>query len=186
MARNQYSLIPQELFGEDFSPIIRQMRRAINSALQDVWEPVGVSSFRQREFQPEVSVSENEREIRVQAELPGMKENEIEITYEPGNLILKGEKKEEEQRESKERGVHYSEWRYGAFERRIPLRVEVQESQIQANFDRGVLTVVLPKTEQSRQQARRIQVKQGAPQQIEQSAGRGRGESPSPPQQAPH
>ena len=82
--------------------------------------------------------------------------------------------------------MHYSEWRYGAFERRIPLRVEVQESQIQASFDRGVLTVVLPKTEQSRQQARRIQVKQGAPQQIEQSAGRGRGESPSQQPQAPH
>ena len=180
MLRNQYSLIPQELFGDDFSPIIRQMRRAINSALQDVWEPVGISSSRQREFQPEVSVSENEREIRVQAELPGVNENDIEITYEPGNLILKGEKKEEEQRESKERGIRYSEWRYGAFERRIPLRVDVQESQIQASFDRGVLSVVLPKTEQSRQQARRIQVKQGVPQpQLEKPAGKGRGESPS-------
>ena len=185
MPRSDYPLIPQEFFGSDFAPIIRQMRRAINSALQDVWEPVGVSSFRQREFQPEVSVSEDEREIRVQAELPGMKENDIEVTYDSGSLILKGEKKEEEQRESKERGTRYSEWRYGAFERRIPLRVEVEESKIQASFDRGVLTVVLPKTEQSRQQARRIQVKQGAPQQLEQSAGRGRGESPSQ-QQAPH
>ena len=179
MARNQYSLIPQELFGDDFSPILRQMRRAINSALQDVWEPMSIATSRHREFQPEVSVSEDEREIRVQAELPGVKENDIEITYEPGFLILKGEKKEEEQRESKERGVRYSEWRYGSFERRIPLRVEVQEGQIQANFDRGVLTVSLPKTEQSRQQARRIQIKQGAPQQLEKPVGKGRGETPS-------
>jgi HSP20 family protein len=185
MPRGQYSLIPQELFGGDFSPIIRQMRRAINSALQDVWEPVEVSSFRPREFQPEVSVSDNEREVRVQAELPGIKESDIEVSYEPGFLVLKGEKKEEEQRESKVQGTRYSEWRYGAFERRIPLRVDVQETQIQANFDRGVLTVVLPKTEQSRQQARRIQVKPGAPQQIEQSAGRGRGDAP-PEQPAAH
>jgi len=179
MPRSQYSLIPQELFGEDFSPLIKQMRRAINSALQDVWEPVGTPSLRQREFQPEVSVSEDEREIRVEAELPGMKESDIEVTYEPGYLVLKGEKKEQEQRESKIRGARYSEWRYGAFERRIPLRVDVQEGQIQASFDRGVLTVILPKTEQSRLQARRIQVKLGAPPQLEQPAGRGRGETPS-------
>jgi HSP20 family protein len=180
MPRRQYSLIPQELFGDDFSPMIRQMQRAINSAFQDVWEPSGVSSIRQREFQPEVSVSEDEREIRVQAELPGMNETDVEVTYEPGFLLLKGEKKEEQQRESKERGLRYSEWRYGAFERRIPIRAEVQENQIQANFDRGVLTVSLPKTEQARQQARRIQVQQGAPQQqLEKPVGRGRGETPS-------
>jgi HSP20 family protein len=179
MPRSQYSLIPQEFFGEDFSPFIRQMRRAINSALQDVWEPVGIPSLRQREFQPEVSVSEDEREIRVEAELPGMKENEIEVNYEPGYLVLKGEKKEQEHRESKIQGTRYSEWRYGAFERRIPLRVDIQEGQIQASFDRGVLTVVLPKTEQSRLQARRIQVKLGAPPQLEQPVGRGRGETPS-------
>jgi HSP20 family protein len=177
MPRRPYSLFPQEFFGEDFSPFIRQMQRAVNSALQDVWEPVGFASSRQREFQPEVSVSEDEREIRVKAELPGINENDVEVTYEPGFLVLKGEKKEEEQGEQKERGIRYSEWRYGAFERRIPLRAEVQENQIQANFDRGVLTVCLPKTEESRQQARRIQVKPGAPQQLEQSAGRGRGET---------
>jgi len=179
MSRSQYSLIPQEFFSEDFSPIIRQMRRALNSALQDVWEPVGLAPFRHREFQPEVSVSEDEREIRVQAELPGMKESDIEVTYEPGYLVLKGEKKEEEQRESKLQGSRYSEWRYGAFERRIPLRVDVQEAQIQASFDRGILTVCLPKTEQSRLQARRIQVQQGAPRQLEKPVGKGRGETPS-------
>lgn len=179
MPRRQYSLIPQEFFGDEFAPMIRQMQRAMRSALQDVWEPVGFSSIRPREFQPEVSVSEDEREICVQAELPGLSESDVEVTYEPGYLILKGEKKEEEKRELKERGVRYSEWRYGSFERRIPLRAEVQESQIQANFDRGVLTVSLPKTEQARLQARRIQVKPGAPQQLEQSVGRGKGEAPS-------
>jgi HSP20 family protein len=179
MPRSEYPLIPQEFFGNEFSPIIRQMRRAINSALQDVWEPVGFSTLRQREFHPEVSVSEDEREIRVQAELPGMKESDIEVTYEPGYLVLKGEKKEEEQRESKIRGTRYSEWRYGAFERRIPLRVDVQENQIQANFDRGILTVSLPKTEQSRLQARRIQIQQGAPRQLEKPVGKGRGEAAS-------
>lgn len=176
MPRNQYSLLPQGFFGEDFSPMINRMRRAIDSALQDVWEPIGPVAEMSQQFQPRVSVSEDEREIRVQAELPGMKENDIEITYEPGYLVLKGEKREEEQRESKMRGTSYSEWRYGAFERRIPLRAEVQENQIQANFDRGVLTITLPKTEQSREQARKIPIKAGTTPQLEQQPSKGRGE----------
>jgi HSP20 family protein len=155
------------------------MRRAIDSALQDVWEPLAPVAQMSQQFQPRVSVSENDREVRVQAELPGMKENDIEITYEPGYLVLKGEKREEEQRESKARGASYSEWRFGAFERRIPLRVDVQESQIQANFDRGILTVSLPKTEQSRLQARKIPIKLGAAPQIEQQPAKGRGEGAS-------
>lgn len=179
MPRSQLSLLPQGFFGEDFSPMISRMRRAIDSALQDVWEPVGPTAEVSRQFEPRVAVSEDDREIRVQAELPGIKESDIEITYEPGYLILKGEKKSEEQRESKLRGTRYSEWRYGAFERRIPLRVDVQEGQIQANFDRGVLTISLPKTEQSRLQARKIPVKLGAPPQLEQAPVKGRGEAPS-------
>jgi len=186
MPFSQYSLIPEGVFGEDLFPMIRKMRRAIDSALQDVWEPAGVSWEKPQYFQPRISVSEDEREIRVEAELPGLKENEIDVTYEPGYLVLKGERKEEEQRESKIRGTRYSEWRYGAFERRIPLRVEVQEGQIQASFDRGVLTVCLPKTEQVRLQARKIPVKLGAPPQLEQPVMKGRGETPSQTTQAAH
>lgn len=186
MPRNQWSLIPQGVFGDDLSPIIRQMRRAFDSAFQDSWEPQMGLSQRQREFLPEVSVLEDEREIRVQAELPGLKESDVEITYEPGFLILKGEKKEEERRESKIKGTRYSEWRYGSFERRIPLRADVQESLIQANFDRGILTVSLPKTEQSRLQSRKIPVKVGAAPQLEQGIPKGRGEAGSEAPRAAH
>lgn len=185
MSLSQYSLIPEGFFADDFAPMIRKMRRAIDSALRDVWEPSEASWDVPRRFDPRVSVSEDEREIRVQAELPGLKESDIEVTYEPGCLILKGEKKEEEQRESKLRGTRYSEWRYGSFERRIPLRVDVQEGQIQASFDRGVLTVCLPKTEQVRLQARRIPVKLGAPPQLEQPVMKGK-EAPSQGAQAAH
>lgn len=185
MQLNQYPLIPEGFFVEDFAPMIRRMRRAVDSALRDVWEPGERIWEPTRRFEPRVSVFEDEREIRVQAELPGLKESDIEVTYEPGYLILKGDKKEEEQRESKARGMRYSEWFYGAFERRIPLRVDVQESQIQASFDRGVLTVCLPKTEQVRQQARKIPVKLGAPPQLEQSSTKGR-ETPSQSAQSAH
>jgi HSP20 family protein len=170
MLRSQYSLLPQSSFGEDVFPMLRSVRRALDSALQDVWNvsPEMGRSF-EREFSPHVSVSEDEKTIRVQAELPGIKENDVEVTYERGYLILRGEKKEEERRESQSGATKFSECRYGSFERRIPVRAEVQEDQIQANFDRGILTVSLPKTEEARAQARRIQVKPGAPKELEQA-----------------
>jgi HSP20 family protein len=185
MSLSQYSLIPEGFFADDFAPMIRRMRRAIDSVVRDAWEPGQILSEVSRGFEPRVSVSEDEREVRVQAELPGMCESDIEVTYEPGYLILKGEKKEEAQRESKVRGARYSEWRYGAFERRVPLRVDIQEGQIQASFDRGVLTVCLPKTEQGRLQTRKIPVKLGAPPQLETSTIKGR-ETPSQGAQSAH
>lgn len=150
--------------------MLRSFRRALDSALQDVWD-VSPEAPRmlQREFYPQVSVSEDEKLIRVQAELPGLKESDVEIIYEPGYLVLRGEKKEEERRESPSGLKKFSECRYGSFERRIPLRAEVQENQIQANFDRGVLTISLPKTEEARAQARRIPIKAGAPKELEQA-----------------
>ena len=175
MLGSQYSLLPQGFFGEDIAPMIRSFRRAMDSALQDVWEPRWmVPSTREREFYPHVSITEDERQVRVQAELPGLKESDVEVSYEPGALTLRGEKREEERRESASGQTRFSECRYGSFERRIPLRSEIQESQIQANFDRGVLTITLPKTEEARAQARRIQIKAGAAPQLEQPSGRGR------------
>jgi HSP20 family protein len=178
MAWSQYSLIPQNIFSEEPFPLLRSMRRAMESALSDVLEP-SESVFSPREFYPRVAVREDERQIQVQAELPGMKESDVEITYEPGYLILKGEKKEEERRESRSGLTSLSECRYGRFERRVPLRVDVEEEQIQANFDRGVLTVSLPKTAEVRAQARKIPIKLGAPPQLEQAAGKGRAQPSS-------
>lgn len=186
MLGSQYPLIPQGFLGEDVAPFIRQFRRAFNSMLRDVWEPPS-QALVESEFYPQVSVSEDDRQIRVQAELPGIDEKDLEIVYEPGYLTLRGEKKEEKKGESESGYTRFSECRYGAFERRIPLRSEVQEGQIQANFDRGLLTISLPKTEEARKQAKRIQIKSGSAQpQVESAAGRGRGQSSSESQQPAH
>lgn len=173
MAWGQYPLVPQSLFSEEPFPLLRSIRRAMESAFQDVLEP-SESQILSREFYPRVAVREDDKQIQVQAELPGLKESDVEITYEPGYLILRGEKKEEERRESRSGLAAFSECRYGRFERRIPLRVDVEEEQIQANFDRGVLTVSLPKTAEVRAQARKIPIKAGAAPQLEQSSSRGR------------
>ncbi len=158
--------------GEEFPLVPRSFQRAIDTMLQDVWEPSSTSAA--FAFSPHIDVDEDEKQVKIMAELPGLQENDVEIMYEPGQLILRGEKKEEERRESARGRGRYEERRYGAFERRIPLRAEVDEGQIQANFDRGVLTITLPKSAEARAQARRIPIKGG---QAAIESGRGRSAS---------
>lgn len=157
MFRSEFPL-RRRLLGQEFFPIPRNFQRVMDSLLQDLEEPLVSSPFA---FSPQIDVDETEREVRVYAELPGLQESDVEIMYEPGVLILRGEKKEEERREYPRGRGRWEERRYGSFERRIPLRSEVQEDQIQASFDRGVLTVVAPKTAEVRERARRIPIKLG-------------------------
>jgi HSP20 family protein len=158
------------LLSEDIFPIPRSLQHAIDNMLLDVNQPSWLSSATTT-FSPFVDVDEDEKQVRVIAELPGLKESDIEVVYQPGAILLRGEKKEEEHREAARGKGRYEERRYGAFERRIPLAAEVDEKQIQASFDRGVLTVVIPKTAEVQAQARKIQVKSG-PLQIEQQQSR--------------
>lgn len=91
---------------------------------------------------PRVELSENDKEIRVMAELPGMEEKDIEISLDDHQLVIRGEKKSETSDE--ERG--YSERSYGRFERRIGLPSQIKEDKVEAAFRNGILTVRIPRT----------------------------------------
>lgn len=91
---------------------------------------------------PRVELSENAKEVRVTAELPGMEEKDIEISLDDNELVIRGEKKSETNDE--ERG--YSERSYGRFERRIGLPSQIDEDKVEAAFRNGVLTVTVPRT----------------------------------------
>jgi len=104
---------------------------------------------------PSVEISDNDKEIKVTAEVPGMDEKDIEVLFDDGVLTLRGEKRSET--EDKER--QFSERTYGRFERRIPLGYEVEEDKIDARFKNGVLSVTLPKTVKAQSQAKRIEIK---------------------------
>ena len=104
---------------------------------------------------PSVEISDNDKEIKVTAEVPGMDEKDIEILLDDGLLTLRGEKRSET--EDKDR--QFSERYYGRFERRIPLGYEIEEDSIDARFKNGVLSVTLPKTAKAQSQAKRIVIK---------------------------
>jgi HSP20 family protein len=92
---------------------------------------------------PPMDVHHTEQNIEITAELPGVKEEDIDITVEDGVLVLSGEKKKVQSDE--ERG--YVERSYGRFERRITLPPNVDENACSANFENGVLTINLPISE---------------------------------------
>jgi HSP20 family protein len=108
-------------------------------------------------FVPAVNVIENENEVRVTAELPGMDEKDIELSIHNGVLSMRGEKKAEYE-ENKE-GYYRSERSYGTFHRSISLPEGVDPDKVEATFSKGVLNVTVPKLPESQTGRKKIAIK---------------------------
>ena len=126
-------------FFEDFDPSQGLARRAGEKA-----------------WQPAVDIFEDEKEIVIKADLPDVKEQDIDVRVEDGQLTLKGERKFEH--EEKKDNYHRVERRYGSFQRTFGLPENVDAEKIVAKYDKGVLKVTLPKVEKPKN-ARTIPVK---------------------------
>ncbi|GAA5215600.1 Hsp20/alpha crystallin family protein [Corallincola platygyrae] len=105
---------------------------------------------------PAVDVVENKDQIEVTAELPDMNEKDFQLQFDGDQLILKGQKKLEKEGEKDPKGYHLQERFYGQFERRIPIHAAVNREGICAEYRKGVLKVVLPKTAEARDQQQDI------------------------------
>ena len=95
-------------------------------------------------FQPRVDIIDEGTRICVTAELPGLDREDIEVTVEDGLLVLCGEKKS--QSEVEEDGCYRVERYFGRFQRALPLPTDVDPNGAEASFDKGLLTIRLPKT----------------------------------------
>jgi HSP20 family protein len=93
---------------------------------------------------PAVDVFEKDDKFVVKAELPGMKENDIDVSVVGDTLCLRGEKKTET--EVKDEDYYRCERSYGTFYRSIPIPSNVDANKIEASFDDGILEVTLPKS----------------------------------------
>jgi HSP20 family protein len=124
-------------------------------------------------FTPVVDIRENENEIRLEAELAGIKPEDVEIIAENGVLTLRGQK-EAERKEGEDR-YQVVERSYGKFMRTFQLPQGVDENQIKADFENGVLTIHIPKA--ALPQPKRIKI--GTQGQQKQQATVGTGNSAS-------
>lgn len=127
-------------FGEMIS-----LRDAMDSLLQESFvRPFGLTA----DGAPAalaLDVSENDNELVVKASLPGVKPEDVQITVQEDVLTIRGESKAEE--EKKGQTWRLRERRFGAVERSISLPVVVDPDKARAQFEHGVLTLTLPKSE---------------------------------------
>jgi HSP20 family protein len=98
------------------------------------------------ELSPAVDIDEEETRFVIHADLPGMDQKDIEVRVHEGTLLLAG--KRESKHEEKKGSAYYRERCYGSFARRFKLGSSVDDSKIEATYENGVLTVVLPKKEE--------------------------------------
>lgn len=114
---------------------------------------------------PRLDVRDTDHGLEVVADLPGLDESDIDIRLTDNNLIIQGHKKAE--KDSEVEGGEKEGWRlrertYGSFLRTVPLPYAVDEGKVTATYDKGVLTIMLPKSPTAKETTRRIEVKKAS------------------------
>ena len=114
------------------------------------WSPWGAGKW-----SPAIDVAENDKELTVRAELPGIDPKELDISVAGNQLVISGEKKESSETQGKD--FCHSETRYGTFRRTISLPEGIDTENVDAEYANGVLTLRLKKIAPTA--AKRIEVK---------------------------
>ena len=145
---------------EENGDSLYDVRREMNRLFDDFFRGADLMTpfERERTFTPSINVTENDSAIEVTAELPGMDENDIDLTLSRQGLTIRGEKREEKEEEGK--NYYTRERSYGYFRRNIPVPMDaIEQDNVEATFDRGILTITLPKREEAGPDTKRIEVK---------------------------
>lgn len=155
-----HSLLPKA-WGEDkgndiFSSLHRQIDRVFDDFTQGEHWPFAALTASNGKMAPRINVSETDKEIEVTAELPGVEENQVDVSLVGDMLTIKAEKKAEE--EKTEKDYHLVERSYGKFERTMRLPCEVDAGKVKADFKNGVLSVKLPKSPEMKAKTQKIEV----------------------------
>ena len=142
------------------NPLV-SLQRDINHVFEDFWHKVESGWTGRRDamgmFGPSTDITETDKSVDVSVELPGMTQDDIDISLSHEALTIRGEKKIE--REEERKGVYMSERSYGSFYRTVPLPAGVDADKADATFKNGVLTVSLPKTPEAQAKIKHIPVK---------------------------
>lgn len=129
--------------------------RLFTEAFNDFLAPIATEEVSNRRFLPAVDIRETSEALSLYVELPGLTKEDVQITLENNVLTLSGERKFE--KDTKEENYHRMERAYGTFTRSFTLPANVQTDKVDASFKDGVLTVSLPKSDQSK--PRKIAIK---------------------------
>jgi len=145
-------LVPWRPFGE-LTPFRQEMENLWKRFFGESLFPGPVSG----EWLPSADISETKDKLLIKAELPGLEAKDINVSMSDDVLTIKGMKEKEE--EEKDEHYYHCERYCGSFQRSFRLPVNVQSNKVEATFDKGVLKITLPKTEEAKKKEIEIKVK---------------------------
>ncbi len=144
----------QPVAGGAVSPIL-QLHREIDRLFDDAFRGFGFPTLAMPRWpsewpgmlKPALDIQETDKQYRITLEVPGVEEKDIQITLNEDVLVVRGEKRQEQ--EKKEGGFHRVERSYGSFQRALNLPGDASQDSIKADFKNGVLTITMDKREAS-------------------------------------
>ena len=142
-------------FGGDFDQLFNRMVRAWSFGMLEPSTNGQIRALRAFDHAPKVEVQENGKSYTISVELPGLDQKDIKVTVEDDVLTVSGEKHVERNDEK----THYSERSYGSFTRAFTLPTDADREGISANFSKGVLTLLVPKSSEARPRTKEIEIK---------------------------
>jgi HSP20 family protein len=142
--------------GED---TLRTLFQEVQKTFEDFSRRSPFARFSSDILSPKIDVAESKDAIEVTAELPGVDEKDVDVTLADDVLTIRGEKKSEREEHDKDKNWHVVERSYGSFSRAIPLPFEPDATKVEAKFDKGVLRIHLPKSEEVTKKEQKIEIK---------------------------
>ncbi|MBU6481208.1 MAG: Hsp20/alpha crystallin family protein [Nitrospirae bacterium] len=150
----------------EIMPRAYEMERWFDRMVEDFWRRPFPSLLRPERWwpaetgmmmrMPAVDVYEDKDQVVIKAEIPGLAKEDISVQVTDSTLMIKGEKKREE--EVKEDDYYRCERAFGAFTRAVNLPCDVKADQVKASFKNGVLEVRMPKTEEAKKKAITVKI----------------------------
>jgi HSP20 family protein len=110
-------------------------------------------------YSPHIDISEDEKNIFVEAEVPGVKKEDMKITLQDNILTITGEKKKEKEEKDSKRNFFRSERVYGSFTRSFTLPEDINPDSVDAKFENGILNIKISKADQKKVNEKFIQIK---------------------------
>jgi HSP20 family protein len=136
------------------------LQREMNRLFQDFSATRGEQDLATSTFAPPVDVYEDEHDITLKMEVPGIEQKDLDIRVENNTLTVRGERKFE--KDEKEENFHRIERRYGSFVRSFTLPTTVDADNINADYENGVLKIRLAKREEAKPKQIKVNIGQKA------------------------
>jgi HSP20 family protein len=108
---------------------------------------------------PRLDTTEQGNQIKITAEVPGIEDNDLDVTVNDDSVTIRGDKKDEHTQSKNDTSFHATERSYGAFERTISLPCKVQRDNAQATLKNGVLTITVPKSELALNEGKKLTIR---------------------------